>query len=103
MTRRPPRSTLFPYTTLFRAALAPERGEQILADRGDPVLADGDAAGEFLGVLGGVLARAAAEDEEIRQRVAAQTVRAVEARGDFAGGEKSRHGRRGRVTLDAHA
>src|SRR5687768_17996516 len=25
MTRRPPRSTLFPYTTLFRSAIAPER------------------------------------------------------------------------------
>src|SRR2546422_6080835 len=32
MIRRPPRSTLFPYTTLFRSPLALERGE-ILRDR----------------------------------------------------------------------
>src|SRR5688572_32101684 len=36
MVRRPPRSTLFPYTTLFRSAPAPERGleEEEDADRG---------------------------------------------------------------------
>src|SRR2546429_1638078 len=28
MIRRPPRSTLFPYTTLFRSDAAPERGER---------------------------------------------------------------------------
>src|SRR5258708_21363305 len=28
MIRRPPRSTLFPYTTLFRSPYAPEIGEQ---------------------------------------------------------------------------
>src|SRR3712207_8826209 len=33
MIRRPPRSTLFPYTTLFRSDLHPE-----LAERGDPDL-----------------------------------------------------------------
>src|SRR5437667_8088339 len=30
MLRRPPRSTLFPYTTLFRAALAPNPGQAAL-------------------------------------------------------------------------
>src|SRR2546426_12186776 len=31
MTRRPPRSTLFPYTTLFRSPIAPlERGDHLL-------------------------------------------------------------------------
>src|SRR5256886_13682275 len=29
MIRRPPRSTLFPYTTLFRSLRAPERGENL--------------------------------------------------------------------------
>src|SRR2546423_11180032 len=32
MIRRPPRSTLFPYTTLFRSALAPDR-HRLLAGR----------------------------------------------------------------------
>src|SRR5256885_12043858 len=35
MIRRPPRSTLFPYTTLFRSFLAPRNGEVLL--RGRPV------------------------------------------------------------------
>src|SRR2546425_9228386 len=47
MIRRPPRSTLFPYTTLFRSALAPPRrarADSLWAGRGavrsvdDPVL-----------------------------------------------------------------
>src|SRR2546422_5156932 len=32
MIRRPPRSTLFPYTTLFRSLVADERGQEV--DRG---------------------------------------------------------------------
>src|SRR3712207_7216482 len=41
MIRRPPRSTLFPYTTLFRSraadgVLRPERGRQIVAAEHDP-------------------------------------------------------------------
>src|SRR2546430_4790365 len=35
MIRRPPRSTLFPYTTLFRSVLA-EQGDQDWRDRDDP-------------------------------------------------------------------
>src|SRR2546427_3467748 len=35
MIRRPPRSTLFPYTTLFRSGDAPQRGERVAA-RGAP-------------------------------------------------------------------
>src|SRR2546430_11999103 len=31
MIRRPPRSTLFPYTTLFRSALADERAKNVIA------------------------------------------------------------------------
>src|SRR5256885_8363255 len=38
MTRRPPRSTLFPYTTLFRSTVRDEAGEPIGA------LGDGEAA-----------------------------------------------------------
>src|SRR5690348_17413040 len=33
MIRRPPRSTLFPYTTLFRSAEAAERGEEQVTQR----------------------------------------------------------------------
>src|SRR2546428_5286281 len=32
MIRRPPRSTLFPYTTLFRSRSARERGRHVVAD-----------------------------------------------------------------------
>src|SRR5688500_19941908 len=37
MLRRPPRSTLFPYTTLFRSRAQAGRGAGGLADRGRPV------------------------------------------------------------------
>src|SRR5258708_9724935 len=35
MIRRPPRSTLFPYTTLFRSQLAPEAKQGLGAQAGD--------------------------------------------------------------------
>src|SRR3712207_7254481 len=39
MIRRPPRSTLFPYTTLFRSARVPQlAGDEGLADVGQEVL-----------------------------------------------------------------
>src|SRR5690348_17979925 len=46
MIRRPPRSTLFPYTTLFRSALRDDRcGRQSGAsDRGDDTRPDDDRA-----------------------------------------------------------
>src|SRR2546422_5195964 len=46
MIRRPPRSTLFPYTTLFRSRERPRRGfdEQILHEAKAPVLARFEAA-----------------------------------------------------------
>src|SRR3712207_3725775 len=58
MIRRPPRSTLFPYTTLFRSRGAPERGPLNLLDSLYPVarVPDGlldllnDEAGFVLGV-----------------------------------------------------
>src|SRR6266498_6057100 len=51
MIRRPPRSTLFPYTTLFRSGLAqhpcPNRGTLAVGDgRRQPHLLDGDLAAE---------------------------------------------------------
>src|SRR2546422_8453355 len=53
MIRRPPRSTLFPYTTLFRSALVVERDQdhavpgallhgELRAERGDEAVALGD-------------------------------------------------------------
>src|SRR2546430_4902205 len=56
MIRRPPRSTLFPYTTLFRSTSAD--GPQILQPSGWPApkgYANGMAADGRLGVTGGVI------------------------------------------------
>src|SRR3712207_8753488 len=54
MIRRPPRSTLFPYTTLFRSALLPPRSG--LACRPRRALADARQEVERAGVeVGGVL------------------------------------------------
>src|SRR5690242_21450651 len=50
MIRRPPRSTLFPYTTLFRSLLADAAGEQGVA--GEEVVADQEADAAR-GVAGG--------------------------------------------------
>src|SRR5690348_18185760 len=42
MIQRPPRSTLFPYTTLFRSAISPESlGEAALALLGTPGVSEG--------------------------------------------------------------
>src|SRR2546430_7301823 len=38
MIRRPPRSTLFPYTTLFRSSLAKTTGGEVTGSRGAPQL-----------------------------------------------------------------
>src|SRR5258708_11742070 len=38
MIRRPPRSTLFPYTTLFRSRSGPLRVRQLLPDEADALL-----------------------------------------------------------------
>src|SRR3712207_3135018 len=43
MIRRPPRSTLFPYTTLFRSGQHPQWGAQVLA-RSRPAADDGRPA-----------------------------------------------------------
>src|SRR5436189_822535 len=44
MIRRPPRSTLFPYTTLFRSAILQLRRARRLCRAGAPVLAEHDYA-----------------------------------------------------------
>src|SRR3712207_7221960 len=66
MIRRPPRSTLFPYTTLFRSHVALERGEALVPlapDRrhpGDGVAHGGGGGGEA------ALAAGAARGDEPR-------------------------------------
>src|SRR3712207_7510257 len=67
MIRRPPRSTLFPYTTLFRS-----RGEADLALRVDVVDADLDLVAEVQHVLDAVDALAATELRDVDQAVAAR-------------------------------
>src|SRR3712207_7913574 len=43
MIRRPPRSTLFPYTTLFRSDWLLEEGQQVLTDEGlSAAIVEGD-------------------------------------------------------------
>src|SRR3712207_9403928 len=42
MIRRPPRSTLFPYTTLFRSCNRPYSGTAVIDDFGEQHLATGD-------------------------------------------------------------
>src|SRR5258708_14685520 len=65
MIRRPPRSTLFPYTTLFRSAERDLAGQIDSAGR-DPVLAQ--AHGRSIDVeLSGLTDAFYLEDERIRQ------------------------------------
>src|SRR5690606_41787863 len=48
MTRRPPRSTLFPYTTLFRSTLSGGDGDDMLAgNRGNDLLVGGLGSDTF--------------------------------------------------------
>src|SRR3712207_7397005 len=54
MIRRPPRSTLFPYTTLFRSHRAAQRHGIVVRD--DPVQR-GDGVADVLPVVGVVAAR----------------------------------------------
>src|SRR3712207_7085687 len=51
MIRRPPRSTLFPYTTLFRSAREALDAGQALADRADEQLLHVGAGAHFDGGL----------------------------------------------------
>src|SRR2546422_10990821 len=54
MIRRPPRSTLFPYTTLFRSARAPDPGARVSAVPPGPL-----TRVERLGLAAGLLLMAA--------------------------------------------
>src|SRR3989449_7232834 len=49
MIRRPPRSTLFPYTTLFRSSIERRAGGRAPFAGGDPLRVDAGRAGVFLG------------------------------------------------------
>src|SRR5260221_1804950 len=68
MIRRPPRSTLFPYTTLFRSRVrAPALGQDLVTgqrgDRGDAFGASGDRL-QLVGLGVGVLELQAIRSEE---------------------------------------
>src|SRR3712207_8309002 len=59
MIRRPPRSTLFPYTTLFRSASDPTTGQGIVAFvilRGDAAEQYGDSGEDLVQTLRGHVA-----------------------------------------------
>src|SRR3712207_7780431 len=82
MIRRPPRSTLFPYTTLFRSRQAAERVEddEVRAGRDALAVADvadvlpergagaGDDAGDVRAVAAGVLGRSEEHTSELQSR-----------------------------------
>src|SRR3712207_7048134 len=52
MIRRPPRSTLFPYTTLFRSAEPRDGGGDRLVDGAHRALAEGEPCGMKTGLEG---------------------------------------------------
>src|SRR3712207_7499853 len=65
MIRRPPRSTLFPYTTLFRSGLAELRGVGVLLEPDDLAAAEGEEVRELRAdALAVTLVGAAVRSEE---------------------------------------
>src|SRR2546427_4361282 len=67
MIRRPPRSTLFPYTTLFRSVLSPELGTLMVeGSLARFALAVGIAGGCVAGGLGWHVARLGADRKSTR-------------------------------------
>src|SRR5258706_7361769 len=79
MIRRPPRSTLFPYTTLFRSDLDPgvavgRRGRRTLGRDQPADLAARHPAGD-LGQLGGALGRLGAAAEQLGDKPRALAVK----------------------------
>src|SRR2546425_13148974 len=99
MIRRPPRSTLFPYTTLFRslAAVAPVEGAVLLGealDRLAPVQLDGDDLGaEALAVLNVVVDVCPARAIDVARRDVARVglVVRIGERGDLAVAQARHH------------
>src|SRR2546430_3868665 len=71
MIRRPPRSTLFPYTTLFRSAPAHAVGHVHGADDERPRRVDGDE--QPAAALGGGGAQAEARSEEHTSELQSQS------------------------------
>ena len=58
---------------------------------------------QVAGVLGGVESGPSAKHQQVRQRVAAESVGAVQTGRDFTRREQARHGRGGRIRFDADA
>src|SRR3712207_7745695 len=65
MIRRPPRSTLFPYTTLFRSGLGADRGQELPGRRGGQ---PGQRAGRRVGELHLVAVRSEEHTSELQSR-----------------------------------
>src|SRR5690349_23672464 len=63
MIRRPPRSTLFPYTTLFRSA----RADQLIREGGETAFRD-EAGIEIAHRAGGGVARSEEHTSELQSR-----------------------------------
>src|ERR1035438_5269193 len=89
MIRRPPRSTLFPYTTLFRSGIVEDVGalaiavEDVDGDEDDAELDAGEVEIDHLHAIGEVDAEAVAGGESaVREEVG----EAIAARVDFAEG-----------------
>src|SRR3989449_9713302 len=74
MIRRPPRSTLFPYTTLFRSLRLPEQAARLGDDRA--------AGGELLAIAHRAYARSGRARDPLRSR-------AVHRRAGRRGGRRS--------------
>ena len=72
------------------ARIALERRQRPLPQCLDLFLVNRDRA-ILLGELGGILAGPLAEDQQVGQRIAAQTVGAMQSGGGFAGGKQTRH------------
>src|SRR3989442_12106478 len=113
MIRRPPRSTLFPYTTLFRSPLTASRADQIFprltsaqiervathgrrhaVRSGEVLVEQGDRAIPFFVVISGEL-------EAVRPWVATETLIMIVRPGQFTGEINTLSGRRALARIRA--